>query len=129
MPTHPIPTPTEDQADGIGRIIADLTDTGWRHDATTPITGGTVERTLVHDATGQVIVATTGHALTELTLSGLTLGEVAGALVGAGLIAPGRQSEVTRLKAELARTRERLQAALTTGDSATILREIRGESR
>lgn len=58
---------------------------GWRYDATTPMADGTVERTVTHP-TGRTVTACTGpDGTTALTITGLSLAQVAAAVRAAGL--------------------------------------------
>lgn len=59
---------------------------GWIYDSTSPMANDTTIRSLLH-GTGREIHARTvdGGELTDLTLTGLTLEQVAGAITGAGL--------------------------------------------
>lgn len=61
---------------------------GWHYDSTTPMADDTTIRTLLHPS-GREITARTvnGGEQTDLTMTGLTLEQVAGAITGAGLTA------------------------------------------
>ncbi len=63
---------------------------GWRYDSTSPMANDTTIRTLLHP-TGREIHARTvdGGEQTDLTMTGLSLEQVAGAVTGAG-IAPAK---------------------------------------
>lgn len=65
---------------------------GWRYDSTTPMADDTTIRDLLHP-TGREISARTSRdgEQTTLTMTGLDLVQVAGAITGAGLTAPAAE--------------------------------------
>lgn len=83
MHQQPIPAANLTAATAAGRA---LLAAGWRYDATSPMADDTTIRTLLHP-TGREIHARTvdGGETTALTMTGLSLDQVAGAVLGAGL--------------------------------------------
>ncbi|MEW2474649.1 hypothetical protein AB0875_12740 [Micromonospora gifhornensis] len=68
------------------RTLADgLQVAGWVHDATTPMADGRTEELLLHPSGRQITAMTAADGTTELTMTGLTLEQVADAVTAAGL--------------------------------------------
>ncbi|WP_326564521.1 hypothetical protein [Micromonospora peucetia] len=113
-PADKVTTPAVDLTPAVTTGRA-LLAAGWIYDATSPMADDTTIRTLLHP-TGREIHARTvdGDEMTDLTLTGLTLEQVAGAITGAGL-APADDA-ITVLPAPETPTpptpRERLAAEL-----------------
>lgn len=60
---------------------------GWMYDSTSPMADDTTIRTLLHPSGREINARTVdGGEQTDLTLTGLTLDQVAGAITGAGLV-------------------------------------------
>ncbi|TCB97550.1 hypothetical protein E0H26_11560 [Micromonospora zingiberis] len=67
------------------RVGRELLTAGWVYDGNTPMTDGTVERLLLHPAGRQIVVTSRDGDSHDLTMTGLSLEDVADAITAAGL--------------------------------------------